>query len=67
MSMIFLDLLMQRNLLVQPGDGGCLVVAVVEQARQQGRKGSQHLAKQRRGNVPLNPWPITADTVSVAD
>ena len=44
---------MPRNLLVQPVEGGdpsSLVVAVVEQAQQQGRKGSQHLDKQRRGN-----------------
>ena len=43
------------------------ISAVVEQVRQQGRKGSQHLAKRRRGNVPLKAWPIPAVTVSVAD
>ena len=54
-------------------DGGGLVAVVIEKARQQWRKCSQHLTKRRRGNVPLKPWPIppgaesVSDTVSITD
>jgi hypothetical protein len=62
-----LALPVRRKLLLHPVDDGGQVVAVVEKARQRWRKGSQHLTKRRRGNVPLRPWPIPPGTASVAD
>ena len=65
--LVGLALLVHRKLLMHLVDVGGQAVAVVEKARQQWRKGSQHLTKRRRGNVPLKPWPIPPGTVSVAD